>query len=420
MDINNAIGWSKIDAFSVNRSKDINNLTHLRSCPICGSKDHKPIHELSNFQFYCDSIKSSKRVTVRQVICQNCFALYLNPCYSDYGFKILMEEAGRSFGSSEGRPKEQIEWLKNHGALIKGNSLMDVGCYEGEFLAQLPDNILKLGVDIDLPAIERGQLKFNNKNIEFFHGDFETFQFSGSKPDTITMFHVLEHLPRPVDVLKKLHSVSQSTTNLVVEVPILENSLTNDICGFFGAHHTTHFSKKSLENCLQMSGWELKEAFEHPEYNGYRILARPRKAKLDNNIFPIGDPNDIDLVNEYLENWFEELSIAEEHLKIVKLNSNIIIWGGGMHTEFLYQNTSFFNENKNSNFIIVDSDESKHDKTWRGLNIYSPLVLNNLNFKNTALVVSSYGGQESIILAAKKIGVPEDRIFKIYDEIRIC
>ena len=213
MDAKNAIGWSKIDSYSIERSKDVNELAHLRSCPICGSKDHKPIHELSNFQFYCDSIKSSKRVTVRQVICQNCFALHLNPCYSDYGFKILMEEAGRSFGSSEGRPKEQIDWLENHGALIEGNSLMDVGCYEGEFLAQLPDNIFKLGVDIDLPAIKRGQSKFYNKNIEFFHGDFETFKFRGSNPDTITMFHVLEHLPRPVNVLKKLRSISKSTTN---------------------------------------------------------------------------------------------------------------------------------------------------------------------------------------------------------------
>mgnify|MGYP000380287711 CR=1 FL=1 len=37
------------------------------------------------------------------------------------------------------------------------------------------------------------------------------------------MFHVLEHLPRPVEVLRKLRSIAEVSTRLVVEVPVLEN-----------------------------------------------------------------------------------------------------------------------------------------------------------------------------------------------------
>ena len=82
------------------------------------------------------------------------------------------------------------------------------------FLAQLPPNIVKIGVDIDKPAIERGQEKFNSHNIKFYHGDFETFNYNEAPPDTITMYHVLEHLPRPIKVLEKLREISKKGTKV--------------------------------------------------------------------------------------------------------------------------------------------------------------------------------------------------------------
>ena len=137
----------------------------------------------------------------------------------------------------------------------------------------LPDNILRMGVDIDQPAIDRARANHADQKIQFFLGDFETFNFDAQPPDTITMFHVLEHLPRPVAVLKKLHSISSKSTKLVVEVPILENGQTNDINGFFSAQHLTHFSRQSLHNCLALSGWKIIDWLEQSDYNGCRVLA---------------------------------------------------------------------------------------------------------------------------------------------------
>ena len=136
---------------------------------------------------------------------------------------------------------------------------IDVGCYDGNFLSKLPENIKKVGVDIDAPAIERGRNIHQKKKISFFTGDFETFSYDEVEPDTITMYHVLEHLSRPVEVLKKLHSISKPSTKIVVEVPIIEDGNTNDINGFFSIQHTTHFSSNSLLNCLAVAGWEVKK-----------------------------------------------------------------------------------------------------------------------------------------------------------------
>lgn len=410
------IRCSKIDSFIGNSNSLA--LTYHRPCPICSSSHSRVVLELEDFQFYSDSDRSPKRVDVRQKMCLDCFALYMNPCYSSYGFRVLFEEAGQSYGSSDGRQQEQIDWLQDHGLLKRGLSVLDVGCYEGGFLARLPDGLRKIGVDIDGPAIERGRLRSTDLGIEFCHGDFESFKFDGPPPDIITMFHVLEHLPRPVEVMKNLRSIAGKNTRLVVEVPILENGKTNDINGFFSVQHMTHFSRKSLSNCLAIGGWQIVEQMEQPDYNGFRLLAKPITTT-PNPIGAIeGSPDDVIRMIDYFGNWYGALKTVEGSIKSISPSEQIVIWGGGAHTEFLYNITSFFNRYRDSKFLIADSDPLKQGKTWRGIDIVSPSALSSFDWSLASLVVSSYGGQESIVSAAKELGVPSNRIFRIYDHIR--
>lgn len=416
MGLKQKINWSPIDSFDGNFSSA--SLALERTCPICSSSRARVILELEDFQFYSDSSDSPKRMNLRENICLDCFTLYLNPCYSGFGFKILFDEAGQSYGSSERRPQEQIDWLLSKDQLRKGSSILDVGCYEGSFLARLPDNILRMGVDIDQPAIDRARANYVDQKIQFFLGDFETFHFDAQPPDTITMFHVLEHLPRPVAVLKKLHSISSKNTKLVVEVPILENGQTNDINGFFSAQHLTHFSRQSLHNCLALSGWKIIDWLEQSDYNGCRVLAETLNDSRSTEVVIKSNPDDFVEATDYRRHWFASLKAVEDRIARFPSSKKIVVWGGGMHTEFLYQVTSFFERNRESRFIIVDSDPLKQGKTWRGVPIYSPAELDSFGWSSAMLVISSYGGQESIVKSARQLGVPELSILRLYDSIK--
>ena len=385
-----------------------------RPCPICESKNSKIILELQDFQFYSDSETEPKLFSVKENVCLDCFALYLNPVYSDYGFSVLFREAGQSYGVLESHISSQIKWLDSRGLLENQSCVLDVGCYEGEFLSKLPTYVKKYGVDIDEPAIDRARKKFSSENSEFYHGAFETFEYKGNAPDTIVMFHVLEHVANPVRVLDKLKQISKSSTNLIIEVPIIENGKTNDINGFFSIQHATHFSRNSLKNCLKKAGWKIIEECPMEDYNGFRVNAVPEN---DINFNYVVEKKDWFLQLDYLSSWYNSLKDVEEKINKIKELPNYVIWGGGAHTEFLYQTTSFFHSRPDCNFLIVDGDPLKHGNTWRGIEILSPKILKDINWEETGLIISSYGSQDQIKHAALDLKVNENIIYQLYENI---
>jgi ubiquinone/menaquinone biosynthesis C-methylase UbiE len=412
---NSTVCWTKIDSFIGNSTAP--QLTRHRPCPICGSLKSNIVLQLNNFQFYSDSAEDPKRVDLCQNICLDCFALYLNPCYTDYGFRILFAEAGQSYGSTDSHVREQVDWLTAHGLLRRDNSVLDIGCYDGAFLALLPKHIRKVGVDIDRQAIERGRALHREHDIEFVLGSFERFEFRDAAPNTITMFHVLEHLERPVDVLRHLRLISNPHTSLVVEVPILENGTTNGIPGFFSIQHMTHFSFSSLDNCFKEAGWKIEVRQDQQDYNGCRVLATPiEEQPIEKST--MGDSQDWARFLECVGGWYGAIANVEARVEAIPSMPRMVIWGGGAHTEFLYQVTTLFHGLKNREYAIVDNDPLKHGKTWRGVRIAPPSLLKHISWDDTVLLISSYGSQDAILFAARAMEVPENRVIHLYDQIR--
>lgn len=409
----------------LNSKKNYSNenlLGKYRSCPICGSQKSKKVFELENFQFYLDSEKEPKQFSVKINICLKCFAIYLNPVYSKKGLRVLFREAGQSYGVLESHVSDQIAWLDKRGLLTKDSSILDVGCYEGAFLSKLPNYVKKYGVDIDKNAIEKAQNRYAKDGFEFYHGAFESFEYKGNAPDAIVMFHVLEHIADPIAVLMKLKKISKSSTNLIVEVPIIEKGETNDINGFFSIQHATHFSKNSLKNCLIKSGWRIVEECAMKNYNGFRVNCIPElKRDLNTKIENLSGEKDLILCLDYLTGWYKSLKNIEEKIFNIKKLPYYIIWGGGAHTEFLYQTTSFFHNRTNSKFLIVDSDYTKHKGSWRGIKIFDPKILKaiakDINWNDTGLLISSYGSQNIIKKAALELSVKESSILELYEKI---
>jgi Methyltransferase domain len=403
------LAWSRADSFAGNFTSPA--LTAARPCPICSGLGARTVLTLSDVQFFSDSRELPKRVDVVERQCTGCFAVYLDPVYTPYAYEVIFAEIEQSYGALHFRADEQIDWLGSRGLLAPGSEILDVGCYEGHFLARIDDAVRRVGLDIDLPSIERGRHLYGDRGVEFVHGDFETFSYTGS-PDTIVMFHVLEHLPRPVEALAKLRSISHDGTRLVVEVPILEIGTTNDITGFFSPQHATHFSRTSLRNCLARAGWEAVDWIEAEDYNGCRVVAAPAPAATS----VTGAPEDVAALRRYFAHWNAAVAAVCEQVEAIPADADVLVWGGGMHTEWLHQLTPLFLAHPERRFLVVDRDPIKQGTTWRGIPIQSPDEVAAVAAAEGAwLVASSYRNTPGIAAEAEGIGFPADRIVALYD-----
>jgi SAM-dependent methyltransferase len=403
-----SLRWAAVDSGS--RGFSSKALTAHRPCPICGSLRARPFLELPDYQFYTDDRARPKQVTVRDVQCDECFAAFLDPVYTDVGFGILFAQAEQSYGATVGRVDEEISWMAERSLLGNGAVALDVGCYDGGLLASMPEGVRRAGVDIDSAAIERGRRRLGPA-AELIVGDFESFTVSSS-PDVITMFHVLEHLPRPVPALKRLRDVAHEGTRLIVEVPVIEGRPTNDLVGLFTVQHTTHFSRRSLANCLSSAGWQIVELVHQPDYNGDRVLCKPHQSEA-----LAGDPDDVLRVRDALSHWLRATVEVARAATALADAERCLIWGGGMHTEHLYALTPFFRERPGREYAIIDIDAAKRRATWRGIDVLSPDALSDPDAARVPLLVSSYGSQPEIVRAAVERGREPASIVTLYESV---
>jgi SAM-dependent methyltransferase len=401
------VQWAKIDSYPGNSSS--NALLTERPCPLCGAMQARPIFSLSDFQFYSDSDKTPKRVDVDQCICRACSALYMNPCYSQTGFATLFAEAGASYGAPRWKYENRANWLKTHIDFGGRHSVLDLGCHKGDLLAMLPKHLQKTGIDIDEKALQ--DIRPVHPDMTFIAADLEQVDFPVEQ-EVITLFHVLEHLPRPMRFLQQLRDKARSGALLALEVPVLENANDEDINSYFSVHHLTHFTVRTIRACVEAAGWQILTSEMGMANEGYRILARsgtPRPERTGGN-----RGTDVALLYDYLGRYHRNMARLTETIERLAPFRRCVLWGAGCHTELLYQLTPLFSQVPDREYAMVDSAAGKWGTRWRGISIDDPSHLRGVDWTDCALLISSFGGQHAISVAARELSIPPEKIFALY------
>ena len=91
-------------------------------------------------------------------------------------------------------------------------------------------------------------------------------QHPGETFDVIVLFHVLEHVERPGDLLREMLEVATPTSRLFVEVPNGASSAArSDNADWWAASladHFFHFSPAGIRALMTASGWQVASARE--------------------------------------------------------------------------------------------------------------------------------------------------------------
>jgi ubiquinone/menaquinone biosynthesis C-methylase UbiE len=335
----------------------------------------------------------------------------MNPTFTDYGLSVLLALAGASYGSSAGRPVELVQWLDAALPRESFHTILDVGCFTGEFLRSLPEQTIRVGLDFDSRAIETAS-RLDPEGF-YVQGNFESVDWEVPAPSLITMFHVIEHVRSPIKLLENMARISKPETLMVVETPILERGVSDDCHGFFSPEHLTHFSRKSLRSLVERSSWKIVDWVEPEPYNAVRLILSTKSGteKLEDSM-PTTEQSESLLVADYMASWFGAVARVEKAISKIDPAETVTIWGAGMHTEILYHLTSM--RHLLPNAILVDADATKHGTSWRGLVVGDPATLAD-NWRGGKILISSYQHTPEIVARALSLGIPDNAIVRLYD-----
>ena len=198
--------------------------------------------------------------------------------FSRIGF--LKEIAGSSVRWIEGKEKGR---------------LLDVGCGDGSFLnrmKQLGWDVM--GVEPDEKAVSVAREKFG---LEVFHGSLEEAKFSDMHFDAITMNHVIEHVPNPIELLKECLRVLKPGGKMMVATPNIKSLghhiFGQDWRGLEVPRHITLFSPQALRSCSERVGLNVEDV-RTASWSAPWMWAASSFIRRD-GILPGGLPKDLSL-----------------------------------------------------------------------------------------------------------------------------
>jgi SAM-dependent methyltransferase len=143
----------------------------------------------------------------------------------------------------------------NHVPIVVGGRFLDVGCGSGDMVAAMG----RLGMESEGVEPSRyAATKAAEAGLKVTCALLHDAAFPDASFDAVSMFHVLEHTPQPVDVLRECRRILKPGGELVIGVPNFDSlvfALVGD--GWIGLQlpsHVQHFSTSSLRVAAERAG----------------------------------------------------------------------------------------------------------------------------------------------------------------------
>lgn len=151
--------------------------------------------------------------------------------------------------------------------------LIDVGCGDGFFLNLVP-GARRRGIEYNPDAARRAR----EKGLPVEETRIEALPASSA--DTVTLFQVLEHVPRPREVLSALERVLRPGGRLFVAVPNNDGWVGRAPANPLNAppHHPLRWRSEALRHVPRLTGLGLEDLVEEPLAPEHRLHYRRARA----------------------------------------------------------------------------------------------------------------------------------------------
>ena len=237
-------------------------MIEIKNCQICNSTNFSKITKTRDF-----STSSEEFVIVK---CQDCKFLFTNPrvkeenigeyyksdkyishTNSDKGLFNFLYQTVRKYAI-----KTKTKLLLNS---IDTTKHLDIGCGTGEFLNSCKQtNIECVGVE---PSEIARTKAIKNYNIDV-RSDTNLNQFSEDKFDSVSMWHVLEHVYDLNKTIENLNRIIRKDGVLIVALPNHKSFDAKNYKNYWAAWdvpiHVNHFCPKTITKLMSKYDFTLK------------------------------------------------------------------------------------------------------------------------------------------------------------------
>ena len=174
---------------------------------------------------------------------------------------------------------------------VRNATIVEIGCGNGSFLSSLARRSAGIhGVGFDPSysgpdtAVD-GRVRFERRFYDDTCGELDA--------DIIVCRHVIEHIQRPVDLLRTIRrTIRQNDARIFFETPCVEWILRNEIVWDFFYEHCSYFTAGSLAQAFARAGFRFMTSVTSSEASmcgqmaGRQTSGRRRAAHPVSSIWP--------------------------------------------------------------------------------------------------------------------------------------
>jgi SAM-dependent methyltransferase len=308
-------------------------------CSVCHSNDIHVFFEVLRVPVYCNVFCSNKEEALRVPrgdiqlgFCKHCGHI------SNLVFDPELVKYSQSYENSlhfSPRFQDYAEALARHLINEYGlyqKDIIEIGCGQGEFLALLCTLGHNRGVGFDLSYRYERPDRIPSNQIKIIQ-DFYSEAYADYRADLVCCRHVLEHLAKPVDLLRAARQVigNRRATVVYFEVPNALFTLHDLAIWDIIYEHCSYFTGSSLAHLFAVCGFKVCELRETYEGQFLSIEALPMEDSMSTQLACSGDPKDLlHDVDVFAERYQHKKTTWLRYLEQIKAaGQRSVVWGAG-------------------------------------------------------------------------------------------
>ena len=139
-----------------------------------------------------------------------------------------------------------------------GSHILDIGCGTGEFLFTIRKEFEVEGLE---PEPNAARWARERLGLNAHTGDLNVVSLPANTYKIVTMWHVLEHIPDPINALKTIHKLMTADGKLIIALPNISSfdARVYKECwvALDAPRHLWHFTKSQLERIAQTTHFRM-------------------------------------------------------------------------------------------------------------------------------------------------------------------